>query len=95
MSQLYLQFGQLQEKARVLVDKRREVVGASRSLYVTVREYAIAHNQDSKLDIIGTDNLVNNAVIVIKNPGNTHSPPYFLIANLSHCSVRLHPSVSC
>ena len=96
VSQLYLQFGQLREKARVLVDKRREVVGANRSLYVTVREYAIAHNQDSKLDIIGTDNLVNNTVIVIKNPGNIHTPTtYMPISNLSPCSVRLHPSVPC
>ena len=70
VSQLYLQFGQLRERARVLVDKRREVVGAGRSLYLTVREYAITHTQDTKLDILGTDNLVNNVVIVIKNPGN-------------------------
>ena len=70
VSQLYLQFGQLRERARVLVDKRREVVGAGRSLYLTIREYAITHTQDTKLDILGTDNLVNNVVIVIKNPGN-------------------------
>ena len=69
VAQLYLQFGQLREAARQLVDKPRQVVAAGRSLYVTVREYAVTHAQDSKLDILGTDNLVNNVVIVIKNPG--------------------------
>jgi len=68
VAQLYLQFGQLREAARQLVDKPRQVVAAGRSLYVTVREYAVTHAQDSKLDILGTDNLVNNVVIVIKNP---------------------------
>ena len=70
ISQLYLQFGQLREQARLLVDKRREVVNSVRSLYLTVREYAITHTQDTKVDILGTDNLVNNVVIIIKNPGN-------------------------
>ena len=70
ISQLYLQFGQLREQARLLVDKRREVVSSVRSLYLTVREYAITHTQDTKVDILGTDNLVNNVVIIIKNPGN-------------------------
>ena len=69
VSQLFLQFGQLREKARLLVDKRREVVPATRSLYLTVREFAITHTQDTKVDILGTDNLVNNVVLVIKNPG--------------------------
>jgi len=70
VSQLFLQFGQLREKARLLVDKRREVVPATRSLYLTVREFAITHTQDTKVDILGTDNLVNNVVLVIKNPAS-------------------------
>ena len=41
------------------------------SLYLTIREFAITHNQDSKVDIIGTDNLVNNVVLIIKNTGTT------------------------
>ena len=71
VSQMYLQFSQLREGGRAFVDKRRELVSAGRSLYVTVREYAIAHNHDSKIDIIGTDNLVNNMVMIIKNPGRS------------------------
>lgn len=67
VGQLYLQFGQLREGARVVVDKRREVVGPTGSLYVSVREFAVTHNQDSKIEILGTDNLVNNVAIIIKN----------------------------
>jgi len=67
LSQLYLQYGQLREGARVVVDKRREVVGPAGSLYVSVREFAVTHTQDSKVEILGTDNLVNNVAIIIKN----------------------------
>ena len=69
VSGLYHQFPKLRAAARTLVDKRREVVSGARSLYVTVREFAISHNQDSKLDVMGTDNLVNNVAIIIKNQG--------------------------
>jgi len=67
LGQLYLQFGQLREGARQIVDKRREVVGPTGSLFVSVREFAVTHSQDTKVDILGTDNLVNNVAIVIKN----------------------------
>ena len=70
LGQLYLQFGQLREGARQVVDKRREVVGPAGSLYVSVREFAVTHSQDSKVEILGTDNLVNNVAIIIKNTGN-------------------------
>ena len=69
--QLYSQCAGLREAARTMVEKRREIVGAARSLYLTIREFAITHNQDSKVDIIGTDNLVNNVVLIIKNTGTT------------------------
>ena len=69
--QLYSQCAGMREAARTMVEKRREIVGAARSLYLTIREFAITHNQDSKVDIIGTDNLVNNVVLIIKNTGTT------------------------
>ena len=71
VNQLYSQCPGLREAARTMVEKRREIVGAARSLYLTIREFAITHNQDSKVDIIGTDNLVNNVVLIIKNTGTT------------------------
>ena len=83
VSQLYSAAPQLREAARRLADKRREVVGPTRSLYVSVREFAVTHSQDSKVEVLGTDNLVNNVAIVMKNTGNadTHeiSP---LLANV-------------
>ena len=76
VNQLYSQCAGMREAARTMVEKRREIVGAARSLYLTIREFAITHNQDSKVDIIGTDNLVNNVVLIIKNTGTAigHSP---------------------
>ena len=71
VSQVYGQCPGLRESARTILDKRREVVPAARSLYLTIREFAITHNQDTKIDIIGTDNLVNNVVLIIKNTGMT------------------------
>lgn len=73
VSSLYHQFPKLREAARTLVDKRRQVVAGARSLYLTVREFAISHNQDSKLDIMGTDNLANNVAIIIKNQASGSS----------------------
>jgi len=65
--QVYSQCPGLRDGARTILDKRREVVPATRSLYLTIREFAITHNHDTKIDIIGTDNLVNNVVLIIKN----------------------------
>ena len=67
--QVYSQCPGLRDGARTILDKRREVVPATRSLYLTIREFAITHNHDTKIDIIGTDNLVNNVVLIIKNTG--------------------------
>ena len=73
--QLYSQCAGMREAARTMVEKRREIVGAARSLYLTIREFAITHNHDSKVDIIGTDNLVNNVVLIIKNTGKATPRP--------------------
>ena len=86
MSSLYHQFPKMREAARTLVDKRRQVVAGARSLYLTVREFAISHNQDSKLDIMGTDNLANNVAIIIKNQGEGS----FLILTMLLRSVMLY-----
>ena len=80
VSSLYHQFPKLREAARALVDKRCQAMAGARSLYVTVREFAISHNQDSKLDIMGTDNLANNVAIIIKNQGEFYCVKLFAAA---------------
>ena len=70
VSQLYSAAPQLREAARRLADKRREVVGGQAgALYLTVREFAVSHSQDSKVEMLGTDNLGNNVALVVRNPG--------------------------
>lgn len=49
-------------------EKTREVT-ARGSLYVSVREFGVVRQQDSKVNIIGTDNLTNNVAIILKNTG--------------------------
>ena len=91
VGQLYLQFGQLREGARLVVDKRREVVGPTRSLYVSVREFAVTHSQDSKVEILGTDNLVNNVAIIMKNTGNSRDTWNITIAHKYNYNSQKSP----
>ena len=94
--QLYSQCAGLREAARTMVEKRREIVGAARSLYLTIREFAITHNQDSKVDIIGTDNLVNNVVLIIKNTGTTNDTAQYTGLGYSpHWEVSVYCNIEC
>ena len=96
VNQLYSQCPGLREAARTMVEKRREIVGAARSLYLTIREFAITHNQDSKVDIIGTDNLVNNVVLIIKNTGTTNDTAQYTGLGYSpHWEVRVYCNIEC
>ena len=95
VNQLYSQCPGLREAARTMVEKRREIVGAARSLYLTIREFAITHNQDSKVDIIGTDNLVNNVVLIIKNTGTTLHSTLGSATPLTGKSVRVYCNIEC
>ena len=38
-------------------------------LYVGMREYAVTHATDSSISVVGTDNLINNTAVIVRNSG--------------------------
>ena len=75
---LYAQYPSLREGVKQLTSAETKTVTAAGSLFVSVREYAVTHATDSKVSIIGTDNLINNTAVILRNPGNT----IFLLFNV-------------
>ena len=70
-SSLYQQHPQLAKGARALVDRLPSSHPgqhfSSSSLYLTVREYALAHSSDSRLEVLATDTLATNLALVLRN----------------------------
>jgi len=66
---LYAQYPSLREGVKQLTSAETKTVTAAGSLFVSVREYAVTHATDSKVSIIGTDNLINNTAVILRNPG--------------------------
>jgi len=67
---LYNQYPSLKDGAKALTSAEPKQLTGSGALYVSVREYAVTHSQDTKISVVGTDNLTNNTAILIRNPGN-------------------------
>ena len=67
---LYNQYPSLKDGAKQLAGTEPKQIHSSGSLFVSAREYAVTHSQDSKLSVVGTDNLINNTAIIIRNSGS-------------------------
>ena len=63
------QYPSLLEAAKALVSADMKQVSGTASLYVAAREYAVTHSQDSKVSVVGTDHLINNTAVIIRNSG--------------------------
>ena len=68
---LYNQYPSLKDGAKALTSAEPKQLTGSGALYVSVREYAVTHSQDTKISVVGTDNLTNNTAILIRNPGES------------------------
>ena len=66
---LYHQYPSLKEAAKQLAAAEPKQLAGAGTLYVAVREYAVTQATDSKVSVVGTDNLTNNTAIILRNPG--------------------------
>jgi hypothetical protein len=71
ISWFYSQFPSLREGAKVMkVEETRQLTSRG-TLYVSVREFAVIRSDDTKIDVVGTDTLINNTALIIKNTGKS------------------------
>ena len=65
----YSQFPTLREGAKgIKGEDTRQLTGRG-TLYVSVREFAVIQSQDTKIEVVGTDTLINNTAVIIRNTG--------------------------
>ena len=55
--------------AKQLVTAEPKQLTGSGVLYVGMREYAVTHATDSSISVVGTDNLINNTAVIVRNSG--------------------------
>jgi hypothetical protein len=65
----YSQFPSLREGAKALKAEDTRQLTARGTLYVSVREFAVTQSQDTKIAVVGTDTLINNTAVIIRNTG--------------------------
>ncbi len=63
----YSQFPSLREGAKALKAEDTRQLTARGTLYVSVREFAVTQSQDTKIAVVGTDTLINNTAVIIRN----------------------------
>ena len=67
----YSQFPSLRDGAKgIKAEDTRQLTGRG-TLYVSVREFAVTQSEDTKIAVVGTDTLINNTAVIIRNTGNT------------------------
>ena len=67
-SSLFLQHPALKEVSAGLVTEKSQVLGPQGLLYVSTREYAVTHTHDTKVLVVGTDDVTTGLVMVLRHP---------------------------
>ena len=67
---LYVQYPSLRDPVKQLTAADVKTVTGAGSLFVSAREYAVTNATDSRVSVVGTDNLINNTAIILRNAGN-------------------------
>ena len=70
LSTLYHQYPGLKESSASLVSDKSQVFGPASLLYVSQREYAVTHTHDNKIQVVGTDDVTTNIVIIVRHTGS-------------------------
>ena len=71
MSAFISQFPHFKESASTLCSMKPESIGPHGLLYVFAREFAVTHPHDSKISVIGTDDITTSHIIFIKHTGES------------------------
>jgi len=64
---LFQQHPLLKEVSAALVTEKSQVLGPPGLLYVSTREYAVTHSHDTKVLVVGTDDVTTGLVIIIRH----------------------------
>ena len=64
---LFLQHPLLKEVSAALVTEKSQVLGPQGLLYVSTREYAVTHTHDTKVLVVGTDDVTTGLVLVVRH----------------------------
>ena len=64
---LFQQHPGLKETSASLVTEKSQVLGPQGLLYVSTREYAVTYSHDSKVLVVGTDDVTTGLVLVLRH----------------------------
>ena len=70
VSSLYHQYPGLKEHSAGIVTEKSQVFGPTSLLYVSQREFAVTHSHDSKVQVLGSDDVTTNLLIIIRHTGS-------------------------
>ena len=70
VSSLYHQSPGLKEHSAALVTEKSQVFGPTSLLYVSQREFAVTHSHDTKVQVLGSDDVTTNLLIIIRHTGS-------------------------
>ena len=65
VSSLYHQYPGLKEHSAGIVTEKSQVFGPTSLLYVSQREFAVTHSHDSKVQVLGSDDVTTNLLIIM------------------------------
>ena len=72
LSTLYLfhKFPGLKEHSAGLVTEKSQVFGPTSLLYVGQREFGVTHSHDTKVQVLGSDDVTTNLVMIVRHTGS-------------------------
>ena len=72
LSTLYLfhKFPGLKEHSAGLVTEKSQVFGPTSLLYVGQREFGVTHSHDNKVQVLGSDDVTTNLVMIVRHSGS-------------------------
>jgi len=69
-SSVLAQHPHLKEGAGALLGEKSPVYGPAGLLYVATREFAVTHSHDNKIQVLGSDDVTTNLLIVVRHTGS-------------------------
>ena len=70
INDLEKQYPGLKEHSAGIVTEKSQVFGPTSLLYVSQREFAVTHSHDSKVQVLGSDDVTTNLLIIIRHTGS-------------------------
>ena len=69
LNSFFLQYPHFKESAAALCSMKPQVVGPLGLLYIFQREFGVTYPHDNKISIMGTDDVTNGLILVVRHTG--------------------------